>query len=72
MKTTLKKVAHITLNKDYGGVRAWVIKETINGEPNGDPYSHKVLKREYFSQLHDMALDYLSKGWEIEIKNQVQ
>jgi hypothetical protein len=72
MKTTLKKIAHVTLHKDYGGVKAWVIKETINGKPCGDPSSHKVLKREYFKRLHDMALDYLSEGWEIEIKNQVQ
>jgi len=67
-----KRVAHITYTDNYGnkGNRAWLIKETINGKPNGDPYGHKVAKREHFIRLHEIVLDYLGKGWEIEIKNQ--
>ena len=74
MKTTFKKVAHITYTENYGnkGNRAWLIKETINGKPNGDPYLTKVAKREHFIRLHEIALDYLSEGWEVEIKNQEQ
>tara|TARA_Y100000114_G_C11763532_1_gene331449 strand:+ start:1455 stop:1778 length:324 start_codon:yes stop_codon:yes gene_type:complete len=68
----LKKVAHITYTDNYGTYkdqRAWLIKETINGKPNGDPYLTKVAKREHFIRLHEIVLDYLEKGWEIEIKN---
>ena len=67
-----KRVAHITYTDNYGnkGNRAWLIKETINGKPNGDPYGHKVAKREHFIRLHEIVLDYLEKDWEIEIKNE--
>ncbi len=68
----LKKVANITHTDNYGnsGISAWLIKETINGKPNGDPYLTKVAKREHYQNLHTIVLDYLDKGWEIEIKNQ--
>ena len=66
-----KRVAHITYTDNYGnkGNQAWLIKETINGKPNGDPYSTKVAKREHFMILQDIVLDYLENDWEIEIKN---
>ena len=68
MKKEIKKVAHITLNKDYGGVSAWLIKETYNGE-TGDPHAYKVAKREHFKRLQEIVEGYLKDGFEIEIKN---
>ena len=66
--TAMKKIAHITYTNDYGGVRAWLIQESYDGKIS-DPYSHKVLKREYFSDLQEVIEDYLQKSFTIEIKN---
>jgi hypothetical protein len=67
-KEQVKKVAHITYTDDYGGLRAWLIQESYDGKIS-DPYSHKVLSREYFSDLQEVIQDYLQKGFAIEIKN---
>ena len=64
----MKKIAHITYTNDYGGVRAWLIQESFDGKIS-DTASHKVLKREYFSDLQEVIQIYLEKGFDIEIKN---
>ncbi len=64
----MKKIAHITYTNDYGGVRAWLIQESFDGKIS-DTTSHKVLKREYFSDLQEVVQTYLEKGFDIEIKN---
>ena len=62
----VKKVAFIKLCDDYGGVKAWTIQESFNGViPN--PSESKVLKREYFRELQNVIMDYLSEGYEVEI-----
>jgi hypothetical protein len=54
--------------EDYGGVKAWLFKEYINGEPaNGGP-GHKVAKREHFSTLHEICQRYIERGFTIEMK----
>jgi hypothetical protein len=68
MSRTIKKVAVIKFNDNYGGLKAWTIQEAYNGNI-GDPHSHKVLKREYFNQLQDVIQEYLSKGFSVEISN---
>ncbi len=69
MKTTLKKVAHIYFTDDYGGKgrNAWVIKESYNGEMSMS--MDKIAKRELFYELHKIVLDYLERGYQIEIDN---
>tara|TARA_R110002110_G_scaffold308103_1_gene521759 strand:+ start:586 stop:828 length:243 start_codon:yes stop_codon:yes gene_type:complete len=67
-KEQVKKVAHITYTDDYGGLRAWLIQESYDGVIH-NPVSHMVVKREYFSRLQGMIEDYLSEGFDVEIKN---
>jgi hypothetical protein len=64
----VKKVAIIKLDNDYGGSRAWTIQESYNGEVS-NPYSHTVMKREYFNQLQERIMYYLSEGFKVEIEN---
>ena len=70
-KTKLKKVAQITFTEDYdgNGLSAWLIQESYNGKIS-NPYSHKILSREYFNQLQEVISNYLLKGFDVEIKNQ--
>ena len=68
-KEQVKKIAHIKYTDDYGGLRAWLIQESYDGNI-GDPYKHMHLKREYFNDLQKVIQSYLEKGFEIEIKNQ--
>ena len=65
----VEKVAIIKLDKDYNrGLRAWVIQESYDGEiPN--PIRQKVMKREYFDNLQEKIMDYLSEGFKVEIEN---
>jgi hypothetical protein len=68
-KEQVKKVAHITFTEDYGGLRAWLIQESYDGVIH-NPVSHMVVKREHFNKLQGMVQDYLSEGFDVEIKNQ--
>ena len=61
-----QKLAIIKLNNDYGGVKAWLIQESINGKI-ANRNSHKVLKREYFGELQNVIMEYLSIGFKVEI-----
>jgi len=58
-----KKVT-IEYCKDYGGIPAWLMTEYFNGHKGADT---KVAKREYFLELHTICLDYIEKGYAIEI-----
>jgi len=63
----VEKVAIIKLDKDYNrGLRAWVIQESYDGEI---PIRKKVMKREYFDNLQEKIMDYLSEGFKVEIEN---
>ena len=64
----VSKVAIIKLDKDYGGLRAWTIQESYNGEIH-NPYRQMVMKREYFDKLQDKIMSYLSDGFKVEIEN---
>ncbi len=68
-KEQVKKVAHITFTEDYGGLRAWLIQESYDGVIH-NPVSHMVVKREHFNKLQGIVQDYLSEGFDVEIKNQ--
>ena len=66
MSKEVKKVAFIKLYDDYGGIKAWTIQECFDGViPN--PSESKVLKREYFRELQNVIMDYLSEGYKVEI-----
>ena len=66
MSKEVKKVAIIKLHDDYGGIKAWTIRESFDGVvPRG--YEYQLLKREYFGELQNVIMDYLSEGYEVEI-----
>ena len=64
----VEKIAHIKLDNDYGGEKAWIIKVTINGMTTND-YDY-VQKREHFDSLQETIQTYLKLGYKIEIENQ--
>lgn len=57
----------IEYTDDYGGKgnRAWLITEFYNGEKSHQ--GHKVAKRDDFYELHTICLDYIEKGYKIEV-----
>ena len=64
----VEKIAHIKLDNDYGGEKAWIIQVTINGMTTHD-YDY-VQKREHFDNLQETIQTYLKLGYKIEIENQ--
>jgi hypothetical protein len=69
LKTEIKKTAHIYFTNNCGGkgTKAWVIKESYNGEMSMQ--MDRIAKREFFIELHTIVLDYLERGYQIEIDN---
>jgi len=61
----VKRVLKVEYTNDYGGLRAWMFKEYYDGQCGHS--GHKVAKREYFSTLHEICVDYLDRGFIIEI-----
>tara|TARA_R110002050_G_scaffold65074_1_gene141193 strand:- start:365 stop:604 length:240 start_codon:yes stop_codon:yes gene_type:complete len=53
--------------EDYGGVKAWIFTEYINGEDNSGG-TYKVAKREHFSTLHEICQTYIERGYTIRMK----
>lgn len=62
------KKAIIKFEKDYDGGLAWLIQESYDNVIS-DPFSRKVLRREYFDNLQEVVQDYLEKGFTVEIDN---
>ena len=62
-----KKVT-IEYCKDYGGIPAWLMTQYINGVvQTKDGCETIYAKREYFSELHTICIEYLEKGYAIEV-----
>ena len=52
--------------EDYGGVKAWIFEERINGELEGGTYKHA--SHEHFAELHTICQRYCERGYAIEMR----
>lgn len=62
------RTATITYYDDYGGKKAWLIREFYEGQKTHD--FDKVLKSEYFRDLQEVISEYLKKDFKITITNE--